>query len=257
MGGGREDDGIPAVQKTNANPPGFQTALFSPFPRRPARRVGTAERALVGFADDSAPEPLGRARGAMAAAVAYHERDFDYDEHVAEVLATRPAPGSEARDAEPAPGDDASARTPEAQRSAWDRFHAAHARGAFFKPRRYLLAAFPALAAAPAGATSTVLELGCGSGSACVPVLAANPTARVLACDCAPEAVACAARRGRRRRRRRAGIVCGRASPRSRAIRAWTTSPRASRAPPSPRGGGGPPPRRRVREATRSPSTRR
>ena len=195
MGGGREDDGIPAVQKTNANPPGFQTALFSPFPRRPARRVGTAERALVGFADASAPEPLGRARGAMAAAVAYHERDFDYDEHVAEVLATRPAPGSEARDAEPAPGDDASARTPEAQRSAWDRFHAAHARGAFFKPRRYLLAAFPALAAAPAGATSTVLELGCGSGSACVPVLAANPTARVLACDCAPEAVACAARR--------------------------------------------------------------
>lgn len=149
----------------------------------------------MGFADDSAPEPLGRARGAMAAAVAYHERDFDYDEHVAEVLSTRPAPGSEARDAEPAPGDDASARTPEAQRSAWDRFHAAHARGAFFKPRRYLLAAFPALAAAPAGATSTVLELGCGSGSACVPVLAANPTARVLACDCAPEAVACAARR--------------------------------------------------------------
>ena len=159
MGGGREDDGIPAVQKTNANPPGFQTALFSPFPRRPARRVGTAERALVGFADDSAPEPLGRARGAMAAAVAYHERDFDYDEHVAEVLATRPAPGSEARDAEPAPGDDASARTPEAQRSAWDRFHAAHARGAFFKPRRYLLAAFPALAAAPCGASESEVRL--------------------------------------------------------------------------------------------------
>ena len=69
--------------------------------------------------------------------------------------------------------------------AAWDAFHRQHAGVAFFKPRRYLLAEFPQLR----GQELTVLELGCGNGSSCVPLLLANPVARLVACDFAPAAV--------------------------------------------------------------------
>ena len=77
------------------------------------------------------------------------------------------------------------------QSARWDEFHQHHDAGDFFKERRYLLAEFPALAV---DAPTTILEIGCGSGSSCVPILRANPRARVLACDFSPAAVRCTAR---------------------------------------------------------------
>ena len=82
--------------------------------------------------------------------------------------------------------------TTEAQAGTWDDFHRQHKGGTFFKERRYLLAEFPCLASA--GRTTSVLEIGCGSGSSCLPVLRANPTAAVIACDFSAAAVECARR---------------------------------------------------------------
>ena len=90
--------------------------------------------------------------------------------------------------------------------ASWDAFHRQHAGVAFFKQRRYIVAEIPQLAAR--GTELTVLELGCGNGSTCLPVLRANPEARVVACDfaasaveAARQAVALAGAFGRRRRR--------------------------------------------------------
>ena len=57
-------------------------------------------------------------------------------------------------------------------RSRWDEFHQHHDAGDFFKERRYLLAEFPALAV---DAPTTILEIGCGSGSSCVPIPSRQP----------------------------------------------------------------------------------
>ena len=152
--------------------------------------------------------------------VTYFERDFDFDEHAREVEATwdprvggGPAPSQSVRaldDGEPGwgenlgTGDDhrQDARRPSAaddvsttsaaQASAWDAFHGTHDSGVFFKERRYLLAEFPKLC--DPDVVKSVLEVGCGSGSSALPVLAANPRATVLACDWSANAVRCATR---------------------------------------------------------------
>jgi hypothetical protein len=76
--------------------------------------------------------------------------------------------------------------TTEAQAGCWDDFHKQHRGGNFFKERRYLLAEFPSLAL---DTPFSILEVGCGSGSSCLPVLRANPRAAVLACDFSAAAV--------------------------------------------------------------------
>ncbi len=53
--------------------------------------------------------------------------------------------------------------------------------------RRYLLLEFPALA--DAARPQHVAEIGCGCGSSLLPVLKANPAARVTATDISPTAV--------------------------------------------------------------------
>ena len=166
----------------------------------------------------SPPRPAATA-GAMADAsaprVTYFERDFDFDEHAAEVEATwDPAVGGGPAPAPTTTRPSGTRRRPRARRRAsavvggdpspssdelttarqsarWDEFHQHHDAGDFFKERRYLLAEFPALAV---DAPTTILEIGCGSGSSCVPILRANPRARVLACDFSPAAVRCTAR---------------------------------------------------------------
>ncbi|KAL3838128.1 hypothetical protein ACJIZ3_022719 [Penstemon smallii] len=53
---------------------------------------------------------------------------------------------------------------------AWDKFHARHSTGKFFKERRYLLKEFPELACCNKD-YAKVLEVGCGNGSTALPLL--------------------------------------------------------------------------------------
>ncbi|KAL1559490.1 tRNA N(3)-methylcytidine methyltransferase METTL6 [Salvia divinorum] len=77
----------------------------------------------------------------------------------------------------------------EAQRDseAWDRFHARHSTGKFFKERRYLLKEFPELASCEDN--SKVLEVGCGNGSTALPILCGREGIILYACDCSYEAL--------------------------------------------------------------------
>jgi methyltransferase-like protein 6 len=67
----------------------------------------------------------------------------------------------------------------------WEAFHRRHSAARFFKEKRYLPLAFPVLVRGPIH----VAEIGCGCGSALLPVLKTNPEARVTACDLSPTAV--------------------------------------------------------------------
>ena len=162
------------------------------------------------------PAATAGAMGTSAPRVTYFERDFDFDEHAAEVEATwdpavggGPAPAPSVRlvraeravaprattrgrrwsAATPSPSSDE--LTTARQSARWDEFHEHHDAGDFFKERRYLLAEFPA---AGGGRPDHHPRNGCGSGSSCVPILRSNPRARVLACDFSPAAVRCTAR---------------------------------------------------------------
>ena len=112
--------------------------------------------------------------------VAFHHADFCFDEHRRAVEVSRRA-GTGTAAAPFAEHDDTSA--------SWDAFHRQHSGAAFFKARRYLVAEFPQLLG-KRGQELTVLELGCGNGSSCLPLLLANPAVRVVACDFAAAAVA-------------------------------------------------------------------
>lgn len=68
-----------------------------------------------------------------------------------------------------------------AQDNDWERFYRAHPRARFFKERRYLLLEFPQLQ--PGSGLQHVVEIGCGCGSAMLPVLKANPQAQATVSD--------------------------------------------------------------------------
>ena len=93
---------------------------------------------------------------------------------------------------------------PATQAQCWDGFHTSHSHGNFFKPRRYILKCFPCILdqCAPslpdelndgrANKTRLILEVGCGSGSSCLPILQHcndEKTVKILACDCSSVAV--------------------------------------------------------------------
>eukprot|EP01018_Ginkgo_biloba_P034208 Gb_23036 [translate_table: standard] len=67
-------------------------------------------------------------------------------------------------------------------KDAWQSFHTRHCKGTFFKERRYLLKEFPELL--NVDSTTKVLEVGCGNGSSILPILRANGSLVVYACDC-------------------------------------------------------------------------
>lgn len=71
--------------------------------------------------------------------------------------------------------------------AAWNKFHARHATGKFFKERRYLLKEFPELASC--GDYCRILEVGCGNGSNILPILRGKESIIVYACDCSNEAL--------------------------------------------------------------------
>ncbi|GER51196.1 methyltransferase [Striga asiatica] len=70
---------------------------------------------------------------------------------------------------------------------AWDKFHARHSTGKFFKERRYLLKEFPELASCEDN--SKVLEVGCGNGSTALPILCGREGIILYACDCSSTAL--------------------------------------------------------------------
>lgn len=94
---------------------------------------------------------------------------------------------------------------PTTQAQCWDDFHTAHSHGNFFKPRRYILKCFPCILNHCETDNSEeqiekctqrhrlVLEVGCGSGSSCLPILKhcndENKPTTILACDCSAVAV--------------------------------------------------------------------
>ncbi|GLJ41550.1 hypothetical protein SUGI_0859940 [Cryptomeria japonica] len=67
-------------------------------------------------------------------------------------------------------------------KEAWQSFHQRHSAGTFFKERKYLLKEFPELL--KADDSTSVLEVGCGSGSSVLPILRQNSSIVVYACDC-------------------------------------------------------------------------
>lgn len=67
----------------------------------------------------------------------------------------------------------------------WEDFHAQHSLGRFFKEKRYLPIEFPQLGTP----NITIGEIGCGCGSALIPVLRDNPTAVAVACDVSATAI--------------------------------------------------------------------
>lgn len=75
--------------------------------------------------------------------------------------------------------------TPESESLDWEDFHAQHSLGRFFKEKRYLPIEFPQLRTPDI----TIGEIGCGCGSALIPVLRDNPTAMAVACDVSPTAI--------------------------------------------------------------------
>ncbi|KAL2549154.1 Methyltransferase family protein [Forsythia ovata] len=70
---------------------------------------------------------------------------------------------------------------------AWDKFHALHSTGKFFKERRYLLKEFPELASCKD--YYKILEVGCGNGSTALPILREKESTILYACDCSTEAL--------------------------------------------------------------------
>eukprot|EP00890_Picochlorum_soloecismus_P005454 jgi/Picsp_1/590/NSC_00587-R1_s-adenosyl-l-methionine-dependent methyltransferase len=66
----------------------------------------------------------------------------------------------------------------------WEQFHRLHSAGRFFKEKRYLSLEFPCLLDDGDGTSGLrVGEIGCGCGSALIPVLRANKRATAVACD--------------------------------------------------------------------------
>ncbi|KAG9160846.1 hypothetical protein Leryth_008664 [Lithospermum erythrorhizon] len=70
---------------------------------------------------------------------------------------------------------------------AWNKFHATHLSGKFFKERRYLLKEFIELASC--NDPTNILEVGCGTGSTALPILRAKENVTVYATDCSNEAL--------------------------------------------------------------------
>ncbi|KAL9179550.1 hypothetical protein ACHAXT_008840 [Thalassiosira profunda] len=148
--------------------------------------------------------------------VQYFDSDFSFEEHAAECAAQweqcgRGGGGSAAASAE-AETDDAcdgdgmaeEDLLPNSQSKVWDEFHSNHSAGNFYKPRRYLTKCFPCILRylsddrAELQTERILLEIGCGSGSSCIPILkhcmetiCEGGTRRVLllACDSSPVAV--------------------------------------------------------------------
>ncbi|KAL7453273.1 hypothetical protein ACHAWC_004949 [Mediolabrus comicus] len=137
--------------------------------------------------------------------VEYYDNDFSFEEHQQESeqkLKSMPS-SAETNDSDIIDDDQCAELHPNMQAECWDGFHTNHSTGNFFKPRRYIMKCFPCILdhyasddtskqiVSSAGRKRLVLEVGCGSGSSCLPILrnCSESETTVLACDCSAVAV--------------------------------------------------------------------
>jgi SAM-dependent methyltransferase len=134
--------------------------------------------------------------------VLFHENDFDYDKFAKEAEVKASLPVLDDKEASQIIDDAAGSQ-------GWEAFYQRETDP--YKPRRYLSAEFPELLQGPTpaflrlpryfqgipavravtGCTSPLLfDVGCGYGSALVPLLLENPCLRAVACDLSATAVA-------------------------------------------------------------------
>lgn len=126
----------------------------------------------------------------MVPAGEYHDCDFGWEGHAAEARPLLEARLAQREKAEAAGEEGEEIPTTERADylSAWEAFHSKdNGTSRFYKERRYLPLAFPILS--DEATTRHVFEIGCGAGSALLPVLRANPSAFVSGCDVSPRAV--------------------------------------------------------------------
>lgn len=149
-------------------------------PARPSSRGNPCSWVRRGFVGEGS-----------APAAEYHASDFAWEEveqaGLAAVAEQRRQRAAAAQKGAPQAEAGQPRRSAAQEGSAWERFHSTHSRARFFKEKRYLLLEFPVLGAAHP--PQHIAEIGCGCGAAVLPVLKANPTACVTACDVSPTAL--------------------------------------------------------------------
>ncbi|KAI3748469.1 hypothetical protein L6452_11549 [Arctium lappa] len=114
----------------------------------------------------------------------YHSKDFGWEE-LKEQIESDPALGYHFLPYTHQSFSSSSSLEIDSQ--SWNRFHARHSTGKFFKERRYLFKEFPELASCEE--YSKVLEVGCGNASTALPILRGKENILVYACDCSTEAL--------------------------------------------------------------------
>ena len=148
----------------------------------------------------------------MSREVSYHDADFPHEELMpAGVLfeerlreeRARKIGNEEAAQVEVLPVEPGNGSSEEAvslPTGAWNQFHDMHAKGNFFKPKRYLAAEFPELISKLSRSQQAttesyspaplLLDAGCGNGASLAPFLnASGANFRVCAIDCSQSAV--------------------------------------------------------------------
>ncbi|KAL3789572.1 hypothetical protein ACHAWO_009135 [Cyclotella atomus] len=139
--------------------------------------------------------------------VQYYDSDFSFEEHRIECeQKLQSTTSSSTCTSNHEDDEDLASLNPMTQAQCWDDFHTAHSHGNFFKPRRYILKCFPCILNHCAADNNLaqniencnqryrlVLEVGCGSGSSCLPILKhcndEHKQTKILACDCSAVAV--------------------------------------------------------------------
>lgn len=121
-----------------------------------------------------------------AGAGEYHECDFPWETCIPDGLAAIERQRLELEALRAA----GAALHRESDGASWEAFHQLHSGAKFFKEKRYLPLAFPVLRddRGPGGSLH-VAEIGCGCGSAILPVLKANPAVKATVCDVSATAV--------------------------------------------------------------------
>ena len=121
----------------------------------------------------------------------YHSHDFPWESCIPEGKAAIECQVKEHRDCIACMKDDRTSSSGArnhviADQGEWEAFHQRHSAARFFKEKRYIPLEFPVLVERK---PLHVAEIGCGCGSALLPVLKANKESRATACDLSPAAI--------------------------------------------------------------------